>query len=184
MAGSVSLLSQPLWQMSRNSAYSREGIYKLLCFDISWSKNLRHVRQRSCTWSREISFWTFWMRRTCTVREWRCWWCRWEGWSWSWWGVEDWEQRETRCWTGHFCCSFVPLWEQTATGSPGVSELRLPKHNTWRRLLSFTKQQTEFEFHGSVSYLFPEALSEFVSRGRVALGFLGQLSSGYVGAGV
>lgn len=36
----------------------------------------------------------------------------------------------------------------------------------------------------STSYLLSKALSEFVSGGWVALGFLGQLSSGYLSAAV
>lgn len=36
----------------------------------------------------------------------------------------------------------------------------------------------------SISYLISKALSEFVSRGRVTLGFLGQLGSGYLSTGV
>lgn len=55
-----------------------------------------------------------------------------------------------------------------------------------RVFVSFTvkKQKHESHLYSSVSYLLSEALSQFVSRGRVALGFLGQLSSGYVSAGV
>ncbi len=84
------------------------------------------------------------MRRICMVREWQCHWCRWEGWRRSWWEVEDWGPRKTRYWTGHFCCSFVPLWEQTAIGSPAVSELRLPKSNRGRVCVHFTVGNSKF----------------------------------------
>lgn len=45
------------------------------------------------------------------------------------------------CWTGHFCCSAGPLWEQTASVSPGVSERLLPESSTRTRVcvcVSFT----------------------------------------------
>lgn len=83
-------------------------------------------RQRSCTWNQEISFWTFWMWTICTARMWRCPWCRWEAWRRSWWEAEDWGLKETRCWTGHSCCSSGPRWEQKVIVSPDVWELRLP----------------------------------------------------------
>lgn len=47
-----------------------------------------------------------------------------------------------------------------------------------------TEQSREWVLSSSTSYLLSKALSEFVSRGWVALGFLGQLSSGYLSAGV
>lgn len=42
----------------------------------------------------------------------------------------------------------------------------------------------KFVLSSATSYLLSKALSEFVSGRRVALGFLGQLSSGYLSTGV
>lgn len=79
--------------------------------------------------------------RIVRVTEWLCCWCKWVGWRQGWWEVEDWRWRRTMCWTGHFCCSAGPLWEQTASGSPGVSERLLPESSTRSRVcvcVSFT----------------------------------------------
>lgn len=71
--------------------------------------------------------------RIVRVTEWLCCWCKWVGWRRGWWEVEDWRWRRTMCWTGHFCCSAGPLWEQTASDSPGVSERLLPESSTRTR---------------------------------------------------
>lgn len=79
----------------------------------------------------------------------------------------------------------LSFWAGTGADTGGLSwlsiSLRAPGGHVRR---GGSEQLCECVLSSSTSYLLSKALSEFVSRGWVALGFLGQLSSGYLSAGV